>query len=260
MAPTSPKRSKQRLAADELRQRINVGAYVPGQPLPSEAELAVELGIPRATVHEALGILKAEGLIISGRGRGTQVRPKVPPLSLSLDDYRRALAIADGEPLPPLPMPPGADPTATYQPGREVAADEDLAYQFGVAKGTPLWRREAMVSLFKQPRWVIVSYLLGEVAAGTPLADAGHRWPAERTGIVGELASIGLRPESVVEEELFGLPSADEVDRLRILGQDCMVRILRKTYAGGRVVEVARSIDYQGSQVRVRNTINLGDS
>jgi GntR family transcriptional regulator len=58
-----------------LRSLIDAGTYQPGQQLPSQSELATELGISRATLREALLSLEQEGLIVLKHGVGTFVTP-----------------------------------------------------------------------------------------------------------------------------------------------------------------------------------------
>jgi len=55
--------------AEYLRRRIIGGEISRGQRLPSERELADQLGVARATVREALQILREEGMITTLRGR-----------------------------------------------------------------------------------------------------------------------------------------------------------------------------------------------
>lgn len=57
---TTPRRD---VIADELRQAIATGAYSPGDKLPTEAELTLELGVARETVRDALRLLVEEGLV-----------------------------------------------------------------------------------------------------------------------------------------------------------------------------------------------------
>lgn len=60
-----------RQVADVLRHQIHGGAY--GDGLPGELELAVEFTTSRNIIREALGALKAEGLIQRGPRTGTRV-------------------------------------------------------------------------------------------------------------------------------------------------------------------------------------------
>lgn len=61
--------------ADLIRDQIIAGTLPAGARLPSEAELAETHGIAKNVVKQALAALRAEGLIVSGRGRLSQVRP-----------------------------------------------------------------------------------------------------------------------------------------------------------------------------------------
>jgi GntR family transcriptional regulator len=69
---------------DELRQRIDQGRLPAGARLPSEPDLATELGVSRATLREALRALEDEGLLRRRQGSGTYVADR-PRMTNSLD-------------------------------------------------------------------------------------------------------------------------------------------------------------------------------
>ncbi|OCI97717.1 MULTISPECIES: GntR family transcriptional regulator [unclassified Rhizobium] len=56
--------------ADRIIAAIAVGAYSPGEQLPSERELAERQGVSRVTVRGAIEIVREKGLLSSRRGRG----------------------------------------------------------------------------------------------------------------------------------------------------------------------------------------------
>lgn len=60
-------------ASQILRKRIREGVYAPGERLPSEDELAEEMGISRTTLRAAMSALVAEGLVVRRQGAGTYV-------------------------------------------------------------------------------------------------------------------------------------------------------------------------------------------
>lgn len=60
--------------ANLLHGRIVEGDYSPGERLPSESNLADELGVSRGTIRSALAVLATAGLIIRRQGDGTYVR------------------------------------------------------------------------------------------------------------------------------------------------------------------------------------------
>lgn len=82
MSDISPliKRSLVDQALDQLRQRINSGAWQVGERLPTEPELCAELGISRNTVREAMRVLAFSGLIEIRQGDGSYLRALVDPL------------------------------------------------------------------------------------------------------------------------------------------------------------------------------------
>lgn len=80
MSMEVPKRSLVELAVDRMRQRILQGDWHVGQRLPTEPELAVELGISRNTVREAMRVLAFSGLVEIRQGDGSYLRTAQDPL------------------------------------------------------------------------------------------------------------------------------------------------------------------------------------
>lgn len=64
--------------ADVLREKIRAGELVPETALPAEDKLAQQYGVSRPAVRQALGVLRAEALIVTQRGEGTKVRTQPP--------------------------------------------------------------------------------------------------------------------------------------------------------------------------------------
>lgn len=64
-----------------LRQAIQLGLLADGEQLPSESELAAQLGVSHMTLREALAVLREQGLVETRRGRvgGTFVRRPANP-------------------------------------------------------------------------------------------------------------------------------------------------------------------------------------
>src|SRR5918999_474690 len=60
----------------DLGCRIVAGHWKPGETLPTEAELMVELNVGRSVVREALRILNAKSLVRSRQMEGTTVLPR----------------------------------------------------------------------------------------------------------------------------------------------------------------------------------------
>ena len=74
------KRSLVDQALEQLRWRITEGKWAVGERLPTEPELAAELGISRNTVREAMRVLAFSGLIEIRQGDGSYLRSMTDPL------------------------------------------------------------------------------------------------------------------------------------------------------------------------------------
>lgn len=75
-------------AVEAIQRKILSGEYLPGQGLPSQIELAAQLGVSRASLREALSMLETLGFLSIEPGRGTFVSTSNPTLSGSLSDWR----------------------------------------------------------------------------------------------------------------------------------------------------------------------------
>ncbi len=71
-------------AANILRRRLRQ-EFANGGRLPGEHEIAVELGISRGTVRQALAILQQEGIITRQQGSGTYANPRVLGIPARID-------------------------------------------------------------------------------------------------------------------------------------------------------------------------------
>jgi GntR family transcriptional regulator, transcriptional repressor for pyruvate dehydrogenase complex len=67
------------IVISSIREMIRDRPLEPGQKLPTEAEMARQLGVGRSTIREALRVLAHLGLVESRTGLGTFVRFKTAP-------------------------------------------------------------------------------------------------------------------------------------------------------------------------------------
>ena|SRR6266566_3347600 len=70
---TSDARPAYQRVADDLRKAIAAGTYVPGDQLPTLAELTAKYGLATVTVRDAIKELIREGLVVSRQGKGAYV-------------------------------------------------------------------------------------------------------------------------------------------------------------------------------------------
>src|SRR5450830_510131 len=94
-----------RQISDQLRKLIIDGEFPVGSRLPSERDLAVQLGVSRPSLREALIALEVEGYIEVLMGSGIYVCPPSPPNEGEIDlsseegplELIRARGVLEGE-------------------------------------------------------------------------------------------------------------------------------------------------------------------
>ncbi|MGZ4545276.1 MAG: GntR family transcriptional regulator [Blastococcus sp.] len=83
--------------AGRLGEAIRLGLLLDGERLPAEPQLAEQFGVATVTLREALAVLRAQGLVVTRRGRGggsfVRLTPAEP--SDSLPDRLRRLSTQD---------------------------------------------------------------------------------------------------------------------------------------------------------------------
>ncbi len=74
---------KRQLVESWIRSRIDAGAIVAGEKLPSESQLCEQFAVSRNVVRQAIASLAREGLVESTRGIGTFCKSPLPASTLS---------------------------------------------------------------------------------------------------------------------------------------------------------------------------------
>jgi GntR family transcriptional regulator, transcriptional repressor for pyruvate dehydrogenase complex len=82
---------------EQIRSAIETGDLRPGDRLPPLAELAEQFGCSRATVREALGTLRGQGLVEFRHGNGIYVRTAA--LEMWMEPLEAAILLSRGETL-----------------------------------------------------------------------------------------------------------------------------------------------------------------
>ncbi len=117
-------------ARQHLLELIEGGTYEPGEQLPSESNLAAQLGISRPTLREALFNLEQEGVIVRKHGVGTFVAPAYRErLASGLERLDSILAMADSQ---------GMSACMLRLSVEKVLADDQVAEKLKLATGAPV--------------------------------------------------------------------------------------------------------------------------
>jgi GntR family transcriptional regulator len=117
---------------EQLRGLIGEDRLLPGDRLPSEAELAVRFGVSRTKVREALKLLEREGLVHAVQGSGRFVS--------SLGSLRVERPITVYESITEMLGGRGYDATTVVLGVEETGSDQHVADALGVAVGDPIIR------------------------------------------------------------------------------------------------------------------------
>ena len=106
-----------------IRHRIATGEYSPGQQIPSEHVLCLELSVSRVTLREALRHLARDGMLVKVQGKGTFVVHN-PPKRLTpvkytgfLDELQQRVLKLKVKEVEIARLPPSADLRALLQLG-----------------------------------------------------------------------------------------------------------------------------------------------
>lgn len=124
---------------EKLLNRLIDGTWPPGVPLPSEHQLARELGVSQGTVRKALDALTAEQLLVRAQGRGTFVaeaednRILFRYFRLTADDGQRKF------------------PASSVAMLRQRTADAEFRERLQLAKGDKVWVLERTRQLADRP-------------------------------------------------------------------------------------------------------------
>ena len=135
--------------ANALRRRLR-REYADGGRLPSEHDMAAELGVSRGTVRQALTILQQEGTITRHQGAGTFANPHVLGIQARVD-----FAYEFGE----LIEAAGFQTSIQTLEVRPEAASAATAQRLDVATGAPLFVLHKVFLASGQPAIYVVEYL-----------------------------------------------------------------------------------------------------
>jgi GntR family transcriptional regulator len=219
--------------ADVLRSEIQSGELEPGQQLPAETALTNRFGVALPTLRQALGILRAEGLIESRHGIGTFVKDARRRQRRSRNRYGRArddkqLLSADFE-------------HRIVSAGREPAPP-DIAEAMGIRPGDEVVvrRRHLHDKVSGRLEEIGASYLPGDIAGGTYLEETTVV-PKALFLCVEELS--GQQYTHARDAWVSRLPTAQEADLLSLSPGTPVLHVTHIARAAeGNVLEISESV------------------
>lgn len=239
--------------ADELRSAIRRGGLVPGDRIPSERELIDTHGVSRTTVRLALGVLKSEGLVVAGHGRGNFVHAR-PPVRLSFTRFSRASRQPDMGPWGVATRRAGVAGHLQLVTVEQQPADAELAVRLELDEGAPVILRSRRMYADNHLVQLYDGYYPLDLVEGTELASSA----IIDGGTYAAFERIGRHPERATEEVGARAPTPEET-RLLHLGAGAPVLTTTRTTrdSAGRVLEVLQVVASADANVFVYEDLPL---
>lgn len=229
--------------AQGIRDAVSSGRLNPGDRVPSESQLMDHYGVARMTVRQALGDLRAEGLLRSEHGRGVFVRDRPVVRRVASDRFARrhrekgeAAFLAEAEGV-------GTPSVDQLEVGSEVAAADVRSALVLPARAKVVARRRRYL-MDGQPVELAQSYVPHAIASGTKIGepDSGPG------GIYARLEELGHQLAEFSEEVAARMPTPEERRRLRLP-------------TGTPVLTVRRiAFDRNGTAVELTDTVKAAPS
>lgn len=208
--------------ADALRYRLANSWSEPNARLPGESQLARQFGVSRETVREALGLLRAEGLIYSVSGKGSFATPGRKPIGVRITQPIREPYVA-GRP---------SRPTILSQ-GLEVACPASRV-ALGLPAGSKAYLFLILRTIRGQPFRVCRVWLPEDVSRALELGRPVNLTVSEKLE-----SEAGMRLIRAEQEIIAVAAPEDAARHLRIAPGTPILRF-RRTY----FLDTGRPVEY----------------
>jgi len=213
------------------RLQADLAALIAKQPagtrLPSEPDLAADLGVSRATLREAMRTFETQGLIRRRQGAGTFVVGKPPVIESGLEMLESMLTLARRTGLDVGPGPSNIE---------QALADKETAVALGIPEGTGLVRVSRTMRADTRP----VAYLVDTLPEN--VLHAGELTTKFSGSVLDYLLQRG-DPLVTSRAEITATNATAEVAKmLEIQRGDVLLMLTAKLFtASGQVVDISSS-------------------
>ncbi|MEH6375718.1 GntR family transcriptional regulator [Streptomyces sp. KLMMK] len=222
--------------AEELRKRIEDQEWMPGERLPSRAQLAEECGVTDGVVRRAQERLIEEGVLTGRAGSGTYVaEPRERVRVVRSPERERTSGSAFEADMAAL----GKRATWESRSDAMVPAPADIAARLGIPEGDYCVRTTYEYLADDKPVQLSTSWEPYSITAGSlvVMPEAG---PLAGEGVVRRMAEVGIKVTRAAERPEPGHADAEEANLLGIQKGALVTRIQRTYYSDdGRAVETA---------------------
>jgi GntR family transcriptional regulator len=239
--PTDARNLQVRIA-DDIRARIETGAYAPGERLPTYDELAEQYMCTIGPARRAIDLLKQQGLIVTIQGKGSFVREAPKARRMGRDRYRRSVWLTGGRKLMDAEA---SDQGLRVSPQQMrfigvVPAPAAVAVKLGIEPGTPVHVRKRTTVIEGRPNQNADSYYTLDLLAAAPALAEEDTGPG---GGFARLEDAGYHLSEIEEEWSARMPTSPESVSLHLPAGTPVVDLIRTTYdSTGRPVEVMLAV------------------
>ena len=235
MADLQAPRARYRQVADQLRDAILRGEYAPGDPLPSQPELARQYGLNQTSINRAIALLRHDGLVRVEQGKGAYVQA-LP----TARRVRRIPHVGDRDSTFAAEMRRlGLDPKTDLVTAVVAKPPPEIADRLGAAADRDVLVRERHMYASGRPVQLATSYIPVEIAGGPDIADPDTN-PAS---LYERLGKRGHRPAHFAEEIEVRRATPAEAAFLELAEGQPVIEVTRLAKdADGRVLDVAVNV------------------
>jgi GntR family transcriptional regulator len=198
-----------------------------GQRLPSEPDLAKQLGVSRATLRDAMRTFETQGLVRRRQGSGTFVVGRVQALDSGLEVLESLETMAKRL---------GLGISVSNLSVEQIVADERLALNLNLAVGMPLLRVRRVICAENRP----VAYLVDTLPDDVLHVDDLH---ADFHGSVLDLLLVRGDALKTSRADISALGATAEVAKaLQIQRGDVLLNFCSQLFDGnGKIVDYSLS-------------------
>ena len=224
-----------------LLRSLQLGEWQPGQPIPSEMELAARFKVSQGTVRKAIDEMAAENLLVRRQGKGTFVATHAEATT----QYRFLRLAPDG----------GGDATLRRQllDCRRMRSSAEVAGALQLKVGEPVVELRRLLLEGEVPVVLDELWLPGTLFKGLDAAKLEQwRGPLYRL-FEAEYAVRMIRAEERIKAVAA---DADAAALLRVAPATPLLSVQRRSFTyGDRPVELRRGL-YHTAQHHYRNELN----
>ncbi len=242
--------AKYQQIADRLRDQIDSGALQPGERLPSEPDLVRQFDASRNTVRLAIALLTNQGLVVTRQGLGTFVTEPARPFTALLSRVATQPLGQSLSTLLPEVSNTAAEPETSRQVVEKYPASISVAEKLEIAPGDLVVVRRRNGAIGDVPWMMMASYFPLDIAAGTPLEQAGDI----ANGSIQLLADLGFAQVGFVDEIGARMPSSREFTFFGLSTGTPVVVVNRTAYTKERPIRMTRYV-YRADRVRLTHEV-----